>query len=289
MRSKRFGVVEGFYRRPYTFKQRLDLVDFLQTLGLNTYIYGPKADSFNRRNWQKPYPLKKLAEFQRLNERCTSRSIRFVYALSPVHKPDIKAVTRKIDTILATGVEHYSIFFDDIKVPLTSETAASQLSIVHALHDHLAARTKRATLSFCPTQYRGFRTTPYIETIAADLHPAIDIFWTGKTVVARSITVKNVERITQIMRRPVLIWDNIFANDYIPGTILRFPYRRRAPGIIGLVRGILLNPMNDYEENKPLIHTAASFIRDPATYNTGRAWRAATRSALCAKPAGRSA
>lgn len=289
MQSKRFGVVEGFYRRPYTFKQRLDLVDFLHALGLNTYIYGPKADPFHRRTWQEPYPHKKLSEFERLNERCASRSMRFVYALSPVPNPEIRAVIRKIDTILATGVEHYSIFFDDIDVPLTSETAVSQLSVVHALQDHLAARNKRTTLSFCPTQYRGFNATPYIDAIADGLDPAVDVFWTGKAVVARSITVKDVGKITQIMRRPVLIWDNIFANDHIPDTILRFPYRRRSPGIIDLVRGILLNPMNEYEESKPLIHTAASFIRDPSTYDPTRAWRAANRRALSARPADRPA
>lgn len=278
MERKRFGVVEGFYRRPYTFRQRLDLVDLLQALGLNTYVYGPKADPFHRRHWPEPYPPEKLREFERINERCNARAIRFVYALSPARKTGIDAVIRKIDTMLATGVEHYSLFFDDIKVPLTAQTAEGQLGVVHALMAHLSGRCRGATLSFCPTQYRGFRKTEYIETIAARLHPAIDVFWTGKTVVARSITERDVERIAQIIGRPVLIWDNLFANDYMPGTILRFPYRRRAPGMMKHIKGILLNPMNNYEASKPLIRTAAAFFRSPRTYDTRRAWRQATRS-----------
>lgn len=277
MATKRFGVVEGFYRRPYTFRQRLDLVDLLHALGLNTYIYGPKADPFHRKRWTQPYPVAKLREFERLNERCNARAIRFVYALSPVRKPKLEGVIQKIETIRTTGVEHYSIFFDDIKVPLTVQTAQEQLGVVHGLWEHLAAQSRRATLSFCPTQYRGFKETGYIATIAAHLDPAIDVFWTGATVVARSITEKNIERITGIMGRPVLIWDNIFANDYIPGTILRFPYRRRAAGIVGQVRGILINPMNDYEASKPLIATAAAFFRAPGDYEPRRAWRQAVR------------
>jgi len=274
---KIFGVIEGFYRRPYTLKQRLDLIDFLHNIELNTYIYGPKADVFHRKNWQEPYPGDRLKEFKKMNEYCGARSVTFVYALSPVYRPDIDGVVRKIDTMIGTGITHYSLFFDDIRVPLTAETAGSQLSIVHALYEHLTRRTEKPTLSFCPTQYRGFKKTDYYAYIAENLHSKIDVFWTGKTVIARSITEKDIAKISEILRRPVLIWDNIFANDYVPGKILRFPYRRRSPEIIKKVRGILINPMNNYQESKPLIHTAAQFFQNPHNYDPRRAWRTAVR------------
>ncbi|UCF70435.1 MAG: beta-N-acetylglucosaminidase domain-containing protein [candidate division WOR-3 bacterium] len=278
MTDKVFGVVEGFYRRPYSLSQRLDLIDFLQDLRLNTYIYGPKADSFHRKNWQKPYPAQRLKEFERMKRYCEDRSIDFVYALSPVHTPNIDDVVQKISTMTATGIVNYSIFFDDIVVPLTTETARLQLSILHALHDFLNDKVKTGSLSFCPTQYRGFKKTAYITYIAENLRSGIDIFWTGKTVVARSITEKDIARITQILRRPVLIWDNLFANDYIPGTIIRFPYRRRSARIITEVRGILINPMNNYRDSKPLIHTAAQFFHDPHGYAPRKAWRIAMQT-----------
>ncbi|UCD18842.1 MAG: beta-N-acetylglucosaminidase domain-containing protein [candidate division WOR-3 bacterium] len=275
MTDKVFGVVEGFYRRPYSLSQRLDLIGYLQELRLNTYIYGPKADSFHRKNWQKPYPAQRLKEFERMKRYCEERSIDFIYALSPVRKPNIDDVVQKISTMTATGIVDYSIFFDDIEVPLTAETARLQLSILHALQDFLNDKVKTGSLSFCPTQYRGFKKTAYITYIAQHLRSGIDIFWTGKAVVARSITEKDIARITQILRRPVLIWDNLFANDYIPGTTFRFPYRRRSARIVAKVRGILINPMNNYRDSKPLIHTAAQFFRDPHGYAPRKAWRIA--------------
>lgn len=277
MLRKTFGVVEGFYRRPYTFKQRLDLIDFLHDLKLNTYIYGPKADIIHRESWQKPYPAEKMNEFRRLCEYCKDRSVNFVYALSPVHQPNADGVVRKISTMIATGIRHYSLFFDDIRVPLNAQTAKNQLSIIHALHDYLTGRLKKTSLTFCPTQYRGFKRTDYIMYIAENLRKGIDVFWTGKRVVSRAITEDDLTKIFAVLRRPVLIWDNIFANDYIPGTILRFPYRRRSPGIIDRVKGILINPMNNYRASKPLIHTAAQFFHDPVGYDPRRAWRVAMR------------
>lgn len=275
--NKTFGVIEGFYRRPYRFEQRTDLIGFLSEIGLNTYVYGPKADPFHRKEWRAPYPKKALREFRGLNNLCKRKNIHFVYALSPGTKPDLRAVCNKISGMLDTGINHYSIFFDDIRVPLSQETAAKQVTIVNGLYEYLQKRGDRHSLSFCPTQYRGFKRTPYIAYVAANIHPAIDVFWTGKYVVSPRITEKDTIRIKQILGRPALIWDNIFANDYIPGKILHFPYRYRSPGILRTVKGILLNPMNNYLESKPLIYTAARFFRDPLNYNPAKAWKEAVR------------
>lgn len=275
--GKIFGVVEGFYRRPYTFGQRLDLIDFLSSIGLNTYLYGPKADPFHRRKWQEPYPKQKLDEFKKLNALCRVKKMNFIYALSPMQDPNPEDVIKKIDTMMAIGLTRFSIFFDDIKVPLNLTTAAIQLQIANGLYEYLQSKLERPWLWFCPTQYRGFTKTEYLQSIATQLRPEIDIFWTGRNVIAKRITEIDIARITQVLGRQVLIWDNIFANDYIPGKIHRFPYRGRSPGIVNQVKGILLNPMNNYRESKPLIHTAAQFFNDPTHYDAKKAWKIAQK------------
>jgi hyaluronoglucosaminidase len=279
-----FGIVEGFYRRPYTFDQRLDLIDFLSALGLNTYIYGPKADPYHRKHWRKPYTQKKLMEFEKLNEISKKKNIKFVYALSPVYRPELSDVLEKIAAMKAIGIAHFSIFFDDIRVRLDTDSAERQLRLVNGLYEHLGSEFSNPSLSFCPTQYHGFKETPYIESIAAHLHPEIDIFWTGKKVVSPEITEDDVDRITQLLNRRVLIWDNIFANDYIPGKILRFPYRNRTPTIINKIKGILINPMNNYLQSKPLIYTAAEYFKDPENYDPVKAWQNATINHKCGSP-----
>ncbi len=271
MTSSIFGVVEGFYGRPYTYAQRLDLIDFLREVKLNTYVYGPKCDTYHRRRWRAKYPDQKLKEFERLNKHSRECAIRFVYALSPISKADTDHVIAKIDSLVEVGIAHFALFFDDINVPLSLGTAREQLLVANGLYEHLRGRLSEPSLCLCPTQYRGFTPTEYITEIAANLHKDVDIFWTGRKVVSYSITGWDVTRITELLRRPVLIWDNLFANDYIPGRILRFPYRRRSPEILKMVRGILLNPMNNYLESKPLIRTAAMFFHDPDNYSTTRA------------------
>jgi len=270
-----FGVVEGFYRRPYTSTQRLDLIGFLSDLGLNTYVYGPKSDPFHRKKWYEPYPKHKLDEFAQLSERCRKKKIDLVYALSPVYCPDLERAIKKIASFVAIDVTHFSIFFDDIKVKLNAATAEKQLHIVNGLFEYLCEEITDPYLLFCPTQYHGFKETPYIKVIATSLNRKVDVFWTGKNIVSTSISQKDIERVTRLIGRPILIWDNIFANDYIPGKILRFPYRNRAPEIIKATRGILINPMNNYSDSKPLIYTAAQFFKNPHTYDPKQTWKEA--------------
>jgi hyaluronoglucosaminidase len=275
--ARLFGVVEGFYRRPYTHEQRLELIDFLSRLGLNAYVYGPKTDNFHRKNWRKTYSAKHLEQFVHLSRRSRKKNIKFIYALSPVNKPELCAVEEKIATMLELGIDGFSLFFDDIKTILSKKTAEKQLIIANGLMEYLLRRLDNPYLSFCPTQYHGFKKTPYIEYIAAHLHRYIDIFWTGRNVVSKRISAQDVARIAEILGRPVLIWDNIFANDYIPGRIHKFPYRNREPGIVQHTRGVLINPMNQYAQSKPLIYSAAQFFRDPYKYSPEAAWSGATK------------
>ncbi|MCX7995484.1 MAG: protein O-GlcNAcase [candidate division WOR-3 bacterium] len=271
--NKIFGVVEGFYGRYYSFQERCDLIKFLAELGLNTYVYGPKSDPYHRKEYYRFYPSNQLKEFETLNTLAKRYKINFNYALSPGPRPSLDAILKKITSMLKTGIEHFSIFFDDIKIKLDAKSALMQIRCANEVYTMLKDKGKDTALYFCPTQYRGFERNEYIETVARNLNKNTQIFWTGKSVVSKKITVKDIENITQILQRPPLIWDNIFANDYIPGIILKFPYRNREPGIIDKVSGILLNPMNQYLQSKPLIYTAAQFFKDPYHYHPKDVWQ----------------
>lgn len=268
-----FGVVEGFYGRPYTDDERRELILFLSRIGLNTYVYAPKSDPFHRRNYGAHYSGRALKRFTALNELAARHKVIFSYALSPGTRPDTGKIIAKIRQVGQAGIIHYSLLYDDIKVERSLETAEKQAETANRLFKILRRFQKQATLFFCPTQYAGFNATDYLLTIGQNLHRDIEIFWTGKKVVSKRITEKQVGRIAALLGRPPLIWDNLFANDYQPGTILRFPYRGRDPAIIGKVRGILINPMNEFSESLPLIQTAAEFIKNPRDYRPAVAWQ----------------
>lgn len=276
--AKFFGVIEGFYRKPYTFSQRCDLIKFLAEIGLNTYVYAPKSDSYHRKEYNKLYPSARLKEFEVLNSLSTKYKICFNYALAPGVKPKIEYIIKKIEQLLKIGITNFSLLYDDIKIPLSAKSAEIQVETVNRLFEFLRDKSSASTLFLCPTQYCGFDKTRYILTIREKLDKEIPIFWTGRSVVSKIITEEDVDKITRIFNRPPLIWDNIFANDYIPGIILKFPYRNRESGIVEKVSGILINPMNQYQKSKPLIYTAAKFFSDPFNYQPKRAWQVAIRA-----------
>ncbi|MGW4410022.1 beta-N-acetylglucosaminidase domain-containing protein [Nonomuraea sp. NPDC004702] len=60
------GVIEGFYGRPWSHEQRLDLLGFLGARGMNTYVHAPKAD---RPSWREAGDVQALCvAFERAME-----------------------------------------------------------------------------------------------------------------------------------------------------------------------------------------------------------------------------
>jgi hyaluronoglucosaminidase len=278
VQNKYWGVVEGFYRKPYSFDQRKDLIKFISDIELNTYVYGPKEDPYHRKKYETLYPTRFLKEFTVLNEMADRYRVHFVYALSPGARPDPKAIFKKFRQLLTVGITKFALFYDDINTKRDAATAEIQAQTANDLYELLTAKTSTPVVFFCPTQYNGFDPTEYLLTISKKLNPKIAMIWTGKRVVSHRITENDLDRINALTGRRQLIWDNFFANDYIPlGVVIRIPYRFRQPGIVGKTEGILINPMNQYRDSKRAIYTAAKFFNDPHRYNPQKAWREALK------------
>ena len=52
-----YGVVEGFYGRPWGTEGRKSMITFLGDNGLDLYVYGPKDDPYHTDKWAEPYPV----------------------------------------------------------------------------------------------------------------------------------------------------------------------------------------------------------------------------------------
>ena len=101
----------------------------------------------------------------------------------------------------------------------------------------------------------------YLNTIGVKLLPDIDIMWTGPMVISKRITVKHIEELSAVLRRPPVIWDNIHANDYDRKRVFLGPFDGRAPELIPHVRGVLTNPNCQFEANYIPMHTLAQWSR----------------------------
>lgn len=59
------GVIEGFYGKPWTHDERIDMLNFMAKANLNTYFLAPKDEPGHRRKWQE---LRPDSEIEKLNQ-----------------------------------------------------------------------------------------------------------------------------------------------------------------------------------------------------------------------------
>jgi protein O-GlcNAcase / histone acetyltransferase len=273
------GVVEGFYGRPWSRTERLDLLEQLAALGLNTYFYAPKNDLKHRAIWREPYSESELAPFHDLVESCRQLGLKFIYGLSPgldirfSDHLERERIKRRFDQLRELDVEHFALLFDDLPGRMSDDDrraypslAAAQCDVTNAIFDWARKQGARSRFLFCPTPYcdRMDRAQhggiAYLDEIGRLLNPAIDILWTGPEIVSETISIESIERLSQRIGRPPVIWDNLFANDYDARRLYCGPYSGRERKLRGVVRGILINPNNEYPINFIALRTLAGFL-----------------------------
>eukprot|EP00094_Tigriopus_californicus_P009303 TCALIF_08969-PA protein Name:"Similar to SFXN2 Sideroflexin-2 (Homo sapiens)" AED:0.07 eAED:0.07 QI:8/0.66/0.57/1/0.83/0.71/7/214/1069 len=276
------GVVEGFYSRPWSTGQRLDLFAKMGRWGLNTYLYAPKDDHKHRAQWRVPYSPVERAELKVLIQACQAHNVRFFYGISPgldmgySQSRDLDDLVAKLSALRDLGCRGFAILWDDIDTTLPPEDAHAYRSLAQAHVQVTNAAFERLTPAeflTCPVEYCTNRADPnverseYLNTLGQGLHPDIAVFWTGSKVVSETIGPAEMRQLEHVLKRKPLIWDNLHANDYDKQRMFLGPFSGRDPQIIPHVRGVLINPNCEYSLNIPALFTlsAWSLCRDPIT------------------------
>jgi protein O-GlcNAcase/histone acetyltransferase len=280
------GVVEGFYGRPWSHNQRLHLFAQLASLGLNTYFYAPKDDLNHRAIWRELYHENQLAQFRQLVEECERHGLNFIYGLSPgldirfSELEEVDRITARLDQLRKLGVRHFALLFDDLPGRMREEdrrafssVAAAQCHVTNAVFAAASAPDGTGRFLFCPTAYcdrmdhEQLGGPGYLDQVGQLLDPRIDILWTGPEIVSAEIPSESIERLSARLRRPPVLWDNLFANDYDLHRLHCGPYSGRPLDLRQRVRGILLNPNNEYPINFVPLRTLAAFLRCKGEWN----------------------
>ena len=250
------GVVEGYYGRPWPSELRLRYADYLAALGLNTFLYCPKADPFLRKRWQEQWPQEEWSKLKQLAGIYHERDLNFGLGLSPYalyqeYGPNEQSsLRRKVLDIASLGTPLLALLFDDMPGDMP-DLAERQARIAADVQQWCP----QIRLLICPTYYScdpalekhfGRRPENYWEELGAALSPAIDIFWTGNKVCSDTIVTGDVEGIGKLLGRKVILWDNYPVND--GATRSNFLYLESLPGreagLRGKLNGHLCNPMN---------------------------------------------
>lgn len=284
------GVVEGFYGRPWTTEQRKDLFQKMKKWDMNSYVYAPKDDYKHRAYWRELYTVEEAEHLTGLIQAAKDQNIIFYYALSPglditySSSKEIAALKRKLEQVSQFGCHAFALLFDDIESEMSEADkeifqsfAQAQVSVTNECFQHLG----QPKFLLCPTQYCSTRAVPnvtnseYLNTLGSKLAPEINIMWTGQKVISRILTKENIQEVTEVLRRPPVIWDNLHANDYDQKRVFLGPYSGRSPDLIPKLRGVLTNPNCEYGANFVAIHTLAQWSRcnvdaqrDPSIHDT---------------------
>lgn len=279
------GVIEGFYGTPWRHEDRLWWIDRLGTWGMNRYVHAPKDDPLHRERWREPYPADELREFAALVERGHATNVDVGFAFSPglsigyADAGDRRALRAKLEAFREIGARWFALCVDDVPSELVhpaDRRAFHSLAEAHATlaHELAEAAGPESTLWLVPTDYLGVGETDYLGELGDRLDPAIEIGWTGRTVLSPRIASRDAESRARALGRRLLVWDNTPVADGPMRSMLHLgPYAGRDPDLARHVSGILLNPMRHARASALTVGTAARYLADPSGYDPERAFR----------------
>lgn len=283
------GVIEGFYGTPWPMSARLSYARWLSELGLNCFVYAPKADPFLRRSWVEHWPGAQWQGLCDLARVYRAAGVAFGVGLSPFslyidYSPAQRRRLRgKIEQLNTLEAPLLALLFDDMPGD-QMDLAARQADIVADCLEWSNADR----LLVCPTYYSddpvlervfGRRPPGYWSELGAALPHVVDVFWTGDRVCAETLRASDLTAINSRLQRPVTLWDNYPVNDGAVRSrhlFLSPPPARDAAGLADVTRGHLCNGMNQPWLSLPAVAGLAG-LYDPGLDVPG--WLAATLGA----------
>jgi hyaluronoglucosaminidase len=283
-------VIEGFYGRPWTHAQRLDMIRFVAEVGLGTYVYSPKDDPFTRRQWRELYPPTARAALAELVAEARAHGVNVSFALSPglsmrySDAGDVAAILAKFESVAELGVTSFALFLDDIPEELRHapdrETFGTlieaQLAVVNKVASRLARAVPVDDFAVCPTQYWGKGNEPYISALGRGLNDGIRLYWTGRAICSPELDVRDAAVFHESTGRKPLYWDNFPVNDVaMTGELHIGPYQGRDPDLGDHAEGIVANAMPLAEASKIALASIADYLRDPHSFDPEASWEAA--------------
>jgi len=280
-RLARSGVVEGFYGVPWSWRERRTMVMSLAAAGLDTYLYAPKHDDLHRAEWREPYPDATVADFAALGELGAALGVTVYFGISPFidyddSTTDYDVLRDKLALFLSQGIAGVAVLADDIEltadVAVDGDLGALHVSVVNRLVADLRAEDPEARFLFVPTVYSDDRTDdlgdgPAYLSALAGLDPEVGVMWTGRGTFCAEMSAGDMTRFTDLVGRPPIIWDNIWANDATDpffGSLLLSPLEGRSTDLPGAVDGLTFNLSIQGAVSRLAADMAAAFLSDPS-------------------------
>lgn len=266
------GIVEGFYGQ-YSHKERLDLLEFMGPLKMNTYIYGAKSDAYHSGKWKELYPENQIKELEQLVSRGKENNVEVVWAAHVGGKIDMssdadyEALIKKFDQLYSIGVRQFGLFYDDAWTDSTH-----LIDFVNKVNrEYIHQREGVKDLIICPEQYCKTRASgDYLDRLA-NFDQDVQIMWTGDSVIS-AITPEMMEYIENRIKRPAYIWWNYPVNDLGMGDQLLVGQTVGLSPEMERMNGLVSNPMLQAQASKFSLFSIADYSWNIGDFDQYKSW-----------------
>ena len=270
------GYIEGYYGNLLSFEDRQRLLVCLQDLSMDSYLYAPKDDKLHRFDWRQLYPDDWCAEFAIFCTSAKQNQIKVLAGIAPgldfnfaSGQSDFAALQAKASQLITAGADALVMMFDDINEDLSGFTRAGlSEGVAHARLANKLQQTTGCPLVLVPRLYADEvdgKHHAYAQDLRQHLSGDIAVMTCGKTIVAEQISLKNNAGIlAHNLSHRVIIWDNLYCNDYCPRRLFTGPWTGRQDA-----DPILLNGTGLPETDKLLLGLMAGQDRQKLLAATG--------------------
>ena len=210
------GVVEGFYGRPYTTKERDIIISYLSMLDDPVYMYAPKNDPYHRLKWRQEYPRDSFEALTANIRKARQTGVKFIFGISPLRFTDDDAefVRRKADKALSAGAFGICILFDDVTDKADPELAFRQIELAEKALGDFDCQVYMCPSVYCVELMDMLNGEEYLHFLKDNLPERWNLFWTGEAVISRKFGSASLARADELLGRQPVLWDNLLADDY---------------------------------------------------------------------------
>ena len=285
------GYIEGFYGKPWSYKNRRMMLELMSFYGMNTYYYAPKDDPYHRDKWSELYPENELSALSELASLCKEKFVDFHYCIAPglsmkySSEEDFDKLARKAEQLYSIGIRNFGLLVDDIpedlwfdedKAAFDGEAVNAHIVLSDKFRNFLKEKDKNCTLTVCPLQYHGRGDEYYISKLGQGISGDIDIFWTGKNICSQEITVREAVIFENATNRAPLYWDNFPVNDAEMYNEMHIGYMTgRESDLYRYSRGIVSNTMEYALSSRIPLLTVCDYLWNPVSYDGFESWQKA--------------
>ncbi len=279
------GYIEGFYGYPWSYNDRINLMEFGGDFKFNTYIYAPKDDPYHRKNWRLLYPEDKAQEIKQLAQQGHINNISFVWAIHPgdtidlQSEEDFKSTIKKLEQLYSLGVRQFGVLFDDIGgIP----DGKSQANYINRIDDEFVKAKKDVKpLITVGTRYCeawGPSMEGYFKIFIETLHKDIEVMWTGAATMS-NISYEQLDSPKRKIdsNKNLAVWWNYPVNDYCDDKILMGKLEVLKSDVTN-ASGFFSNPMNQAQASKQALFCISDYTWNTKAFDCEKSYKASFKA-----------